>query len=213
MKTAAWVVVLTGMAVMLPARGIAGKDNPGDTGGMLADRDTATFAAGCFWCVETQFEQLKGVRKVVSGYTGGTVADPTYKQVCTGTTGHAEACNIVYDPAVISFDELLEAFFVAHDPTQRNRQGNDVGTQYRSAVFYHSAAQKQKTEYYIRRLNEEKAYDSPVVTEVAPYTVFYEAEDYHQDYYDQNRSVPYCQYVIQPKLEKFKKVFKDKLKH
>ncbi|WP_461533388.1 peptide-methionine (S)-S-oxide reductase MsrA [Sinomicrobium sp.] len=180
---------------------------------ITTNTETATFAAGCFWCVETQFEQLKGVERVISGYTGGTVKNPTYEQVCTGTTGHAEACNIVYNPDIISFDELLEAFFVAHDPTQLNRQGNDRGTQYRSAIFYHNESQKRKAEYYIGKLNEEKVYDSPIVTEVEPYTVFYEAENYHQGYYDQNRSVPYCQYVIQPKLEKFKKVFKDKLKN
>ncbi|MBC9797489.1 peptide-methionine (S)-S-oxide reductase MsrA [Sinomicrobium weinanense] len=176
-------------------------------------KDTATFAAGCFWCVESQFLQLEGVKKVVSGYTGGSVPDPTYKQVCTGTTGHAEACNIIYDASVISFDELLEAFFVAHDPTQLNRQGNDRGTQYRSAIFYRNGKQKEKAEYYIKKLNEERVYDQPIVTEVSPLTVFYRAEDYHQDYYNQNKSEPYCQYVIQPKLKKFKKVFKDKLKH
>ncbi|SFW20746.1 peptide-methionine (S)-S-oxide reductase [Sinomicrobium oceani] len=176
-------------------------------------KDTATFAAGCFWCVESQFQQLEGVKKVVSGFTGGTVKNPGYKQVTTGKTGHAEACNIVYDPSVITYDELLEAFFVAHDPTQRNRQGNDVGTQYRSAIFYHDKSQKEKAEYYIRKLNEAKAYDKPIVTEVSPFTKFYKAEDYHQDYYNQNKSEPYCQYVIQPKLEKFRKVFKEKLKH
>jgi peptide-methionine (S)-S-oxide reductase len=174
--------------------------------------DTATFATGCFWCTEAKFKQLKGVITVVSGFSGGTVAYPTYKQVCTGTTGHAEACNIIYDPAVISFDELLEAFFVAHDPTQLNKQGNDVGTQYRSAIFYHNPAQKQKADYYIAKLNTEKAYKSKIVTQVTPYKVFYKAEDYHQDYFAQNGSEPYCKYVIQPELEKFKKVFKDKLK-
>jgi peptide-methionine (S)-S-oxide reductase len=174
--------------------------------------DTATFATGCFWCTEAKFQQLKGVKKVISGYAGGHVANPTYKQVCTGTTGHAEACNIIYDPSVISYDELLAAFFVAHDPTQLNRQGNDVGTQYRSAIFYHNAAQKQKADYYIGRLNAEKAYKNKIVTEVTPYHVFYKAEDYHQDYFNQNGNQPYCKYVIQPELDKFKKVFKDKLK-
>jgi peptide-methionine (S)-S-oxide reductase len=174
--------------------------------------DTATFATGCFWCTEAKFQQLKGVKKVVSGFSGGHVAYPTYEQVCTGTTGHAEACNIIYDPAQISFDELLEAFFVAHDPTQLNRQGNDVGTQYRSAIFYHNAAQKQKADYYIGKLNTEKAYKSNIVTQVVPYKVFYKAEDYHQNYFNQNGSQPYCKYVIQPELEKFKKVFKNKLK-
>ena len=174
--------------------------------------DTATFATGCFWCTEAKFQQLNGVKKVVSGFTGGHVANPSYKLVCTGTTGHAEACNIIYDPAKISYDELLEAFFVAHDPTQLNRQGNDVGTQYRSAIFYHNAAQKEKANYYIAKLNEEKAYKNKIVTQVTPYTVFYKAEAYHQDYFNQNSSQPYCKYVIQPELDKFKKVFKDKLK-
>ena len=174
--------------------------------------DTATFAAGCFWCVEAQFKELKGVEKVVSGFTGGTVPHPTYEEVCTGTTGHAEACNIIYNPSVISYDELLAAFFVAHDPTQLNMQGADVGTQYRSAIFYHNAEQKKLAGYYIGKLNEEKAYPNPIVTTVQPFTVFYKAEGYHQDYYSKNGSVPYCQLVIKPKVDKFEKVFKDKLK-
>lgn len=174
--------------------------------------DTATFAAGCFWCVEVQFQQLEGVDTVISGYTGGQVPSPSYKEVCTGTTGHAEACNIIYDPSRISYDELLSAFFTAHDPTQLNRQGNDIGTQYRSAVFYHNAEQKEKAEYYIKKLNEEKAYPNDIVTEVAPYGEFYVAEDYHQNYYNLNPNQGYCQMVIQPKLEKFKKVFGEKLK-
>jgi len=178
----------------------------------LSVKDTATFAAGCFWCVEAQFKELKGVRSVTSGFTGGQVANPTYIQVSAGYTGHAEACNIIYDPAVISYDELLEAFFVAHDPTQLNRQGNDIGTQYRSAIFYHNENQKKLAEYYIKKLNGEKAYPRKIVTTVQPYEVFYKAEDYHQDYYANNRSQPYCQRVIQPELEKFRKVFKDKLK-
>ncbi|WP_200979502.1 peptide-methionine (S)-S-oxide reductase MsrA [Echinicola sp. 20G] len=177
-----------------------------------AKMDTATFAAGCFWCTEAQFLQLEGVSKVVSGYTGGTVKNPTYKQVCTGNTGHAEAVSIIYDPSVISYDELLEAFFVSHDPTQLNRQGNDIGTQYRSAIFYHSPAQKEKAEYYIKKLNEENIYPKKIVTQVAPMKVFYVAEDYHQNYYNLNKEQGYCQFVITPKLEKFKKVFKDKLK-
>lgn len=174
--------------------------------------DTATFAAGCFWCTEAKFQQLKGVKKVVSGFTGGHVANPSYKLVCTGTTGHAEACNIIYDPSVITYDELLEAFFVAHDPTQLNRQGNDEGTQYRSAIFYHNASQKQKADYYIGKLNTAKAYKSKIVTEVTPYKVFYKAEDYHQNFYAQNPNQQYCKFVIQPELEKFKEVFKNKLK-
>ncbi|TWR29913.1 peptide-methionine (S)-S-oxide reductase MsrA [Mucilaginibacter pallidiroseus] len=173
--------------------------------------DTATFATGCFWCTEAKFKALRGVKSVTSGFTGGKVANPSYEQVCTGNTGHAEACNIVYDPAVISYDELLEAFFVAHDPTQLNRQGNDVGTQYRSAIFYHNAAQKQKADYYISKLNAEKAYKNKIVTQVSPYKIFYKAEGYHQNYYALNGNQPYCKYVIQPELEKFKKVFKNKL--
>lgn len=174
--------------------------------------DTATFAAGCFWCVEEQFKQLEGVIFVISGYTGGHVRNPTYRQVTTGRTGHAEACNIVYNPAEISYDELLAAFFVAHDPTQLNRQGADVGTQYRSAIFYHDDNQKKRADFYIKQLDDEGAYNKKIVTEVSPYEKFYEAEDYHQDYYINNMSEPYCQMVIQPKLEKFKKVFKGKLK-
>jgi len=174
--------------------------------------DIATFATGCFWCTEAKFKQLQGVVSVTSGFAGGHVANPTYKQVCTGTTGHAEACNIVYDPKKITYDFLLSAFFVAHDPTQLNRQGNDVGTQYRSAIFYHNAAQKQKAEYYINKLNAEKVYPHPIVTQVTPYMVFYKAEDYHQDYFARNGGTPYCKNVIQPELTKFKQVFKDKLK-
>lgn len=174
--------------------------------------EIATFAAGCFWCVEAQYQQLKGVEKVESGYIGGSVPNPTYKQVCTGNTGHAEACNIFYDPSVISYDELLAAFWTAHDPTQLNRQGNDVGTQYRSAIFYHNDEQKQKAEDYKRKLNEEKAYNDDIVTEISPYSTFYKAEDYHQNYYNDNPSQGYCVFVVKPKLDKFKKVFADKLK-
>ncbi len=174
--------------------------------------DTATFAMGCFWCTEAKFQQLRGVKKVISGFSGGHVANPSYEQVCTGTTGHAETCNIIYDPKQITYDELIEAFFVAHDPTQLNRQGNDVGTQYRSAIFYHNADQKNKANYYIAKLNTSKAYPSKIVTQVVPFTVFYKAEDYHQNYFNLNGSQPYCKYVIQPELEKFKAAFKDKLK-
>ncbi|QES88442.1 peptide-methionine (S)-S-oxide reductase MsrA [Rhizosphaericola mali] len=174
--------------------------------------DTATFAAGCFWCVEAQFKELKGVVSVTSGFTGGTVPNPSYEEVCTGTTGHAEACNIIYNPKVVTFDELLEAFFVVHDPTQLNRQGNDEGTQYRSEIFYHNADQEKLAKYYIQKLNQEKVYPNPIVTQIAPYKIFYKAEDYHQDYYTNNKNQPYCQLVIQPELAKFRKVFKDKLK-
>lgn len=174
--------------------------------------EVATFAAGCFWCVEAQYQQLKGVEKVESGYIGGHTENPTYKQVCTGETGHAEACNIYYDPAIISYDELLAAFWIAHDPTQLNRQGNDVGTQYRSAIFYHDEEQKQKAEEYKKKLDEEKAFSGPIVTEISPYTKFYKAEDYHQNYYNDNPSQGYCVFVVKPKMDKFKKVFQDKLK-
>jgi len=175
-------------------------------------KDTATFAAGCFWCVEEQFKQLKGVDKVVSGFSGGTVPNPSYEEVETGRTGHAEACNIIYDPSKISYDELLAAFFVAHDPTQLNRQGNDVGTQYRSAIFYHNEEQHKLADYYIKSLNDEKAYNDPIVTEVTPYKKFYSAEAYHQEYYKYNSEQPYCQFVIKPKRDKFRKVFAGKLK-
>jgi peptide-methionine (S)-S-oxide reductase len=174
--------------------------------------EVATFGAGCFWCTEAQFQQLKGVERVESGYSGGQLANPTYKQVCTGTTGHAEVCNIYYDPSVVSFDELLAAFWTCHDPTQLNRQGNDVGTQYRSVVFYHNDEQKHKAEEYKKKLNDEKAWDKPVVTEIAPFTIFYKAEDYHQNYYNENGDAPYCHFVVGPKVEKFKIVFKGKLK-
>jgi len=177
-----------------------------------AKRDTATFAAGCFWCTQAQFQELRGVESVISGFIGGHTKNPTYEEVSTGRTGYAEACNIIYDPSLISYDELLAAFFTMHDPTELNRQGNDVGTQYRSAIFYHNAVQKAKAVYYIEKLNKVKAYKSKIVTQVTPFTVFYKAKDYHQDFYNKNPNQHYCKYVIQPELEKFRKVFKDKLK-
>lgn len=180
---------------------------------MKPGTDTATFAGGCFWCLEAQFKELKGVVAVVSGFSGGTTPNPGYKEVCTGTTGHAESCNIIFDPALISYDALLAAFFTAHDPTQLNRQGNDVGTQYRSAIFYHNDRQKQLANYYIQKLDAAGAYDHKIVTEVAPFRAFYPAEGYHQDYYNNNQQQPYCQLVIKPKLDKFRKVFREQLKH
>ncbi len=174
--------------------------------------DTATFGTGCFWCTEAIFQQLDGVLKVTSGYSGGEVPNPTYKEVCEGTTGHAECVEIVYDPEKITFDELLEVFWQTHDPTTLNRQGNDVGTQYRSAIFYHNADQKAKAEKYKAELSKSGAWDKPLVTEITAASVFYPAENYHQDYYNNNGSAPYCYYVIKPKMEKFEKVFKDKLK-
>jgi len=174
--------------------------------------DTATFGTGCFWCTEAVFQELKGVLKATSGYTGGHVANPSYEEVCTGTTGHAESLQIIYDPTVITYDELLEVFWEAHDPTSLNKQGNDVGTQYRSAIFYHNEEQRQKAEHYKAELNKSGAYDKPIVTEITAFTKFYPAEDYHQNYYATHGSQPYCYLVIRPKVEKFEKVFKDKLK-
>jgi len=175
--------------------------------------DTATFGAGCFWCVEAQFQLLDGVISVTSGFSGGTVKNPSYKEVCNGTTGHAEVCQIVYDSSKISYDELLAAFWQTHDPTQLNRQGNDIGTQYRSVIYYHNEKQKELAEKYKRELNASGAWSKPIVTEISPAGPFYKAEDYHQDYFKENGEQSYCQFVIQPKVDKFKKVFKDKLKH
>ncbi len=167
-----------------------------------APTEKATLAGGCFWCIEAVFERIPGVRRATSGYTGGQTPNPTYRQVCSGNTGHAEAVEIEFDPANISFGQLLDIFWQAHDPTQLNRQGNDVGTQYRSAIFYHSEAQKQAAESAIQALNASGQYKKPIVTQVAPATTFYTAEDYHQGYFDQNRNQPYCRFVIQPKLSK-----------
>lgn len=175
-------------------------------------KDTATFGGGCFWCTEAIFSDLKGVYSVESGYAGGHVKNPTYKEVCTGTTGHAEVIQIVFDPEVISFVELMEVFFYTHDPTTLNRQGNDVGTQYRSVVFYHDMTQKEEAEKYIRLLNSEKAYTKPVVTQVSPYVNYSKAENYHQNYYASNSSQPYCQVMIKPKLEKLRSHFPNKIK-
>lgn len=174
--------------------------------------ETATFGSGCFWCTEAIFERVNGVKTVVSGYSGGTVDNPTYKEVCTGTTGHAECTQITFDPAVISYDELLEIFWKMHDPTTLNRQGNDAGTQYRSVIFYHNEGQKQKAEFYKNKLTEEKIWDKLIVTEITKLEKFYPAEDYHQEYYENNPNQSYCAYVITPKVEKFEKIFKDKLK-
>ena len=177
--------------------------------------DTATFGTGCFWCTEAIFQQLEGVEKVTSGYSGGSVPNPTYEQVCSKTTGHAECLNVMYDPKKITFDELLEVFWKTHDPTTLNRQGADVGTQYRSVVFYHNEEQKAKTAKYKAELDKSGAFDNPIVTTLEPFTIFYAAEDEHQNYYNSNGSQGYCQFVIRPKVEKFEKfekVFKSKLK-
>lgn len=175
--------------------------------------DTATFGTGCFWCTEAIFEQLDGVISVTSGYSGGTTQNPSYEEVSSGQTGFAECVEIVYDPATITYDDLLEVFWKVHDPTTLNRQGADVGTQYRSVIFYRNEAEKTKAEGYIRELDKSGAFNNPIVTTLEPYTKFYPAESYHQEYYANNKNKnPYCQIVIRPKLEKFEKVFKDKLK-
>ena len=169
--------------------------------------DTATFGSGCFWCTEAIFQQLKGVLKVESGYSGGARPNPTYEQVSSGATGHAEVTQITFDPSVISFDELLEVFWKTHDPTTLNRQGADVGTQYRSVIFYHNENQKQIAESYKIKLDAGGSWDKPIVNEISAYSAFYKAEDYHQNYYNNNKRAPYCTFVIGPKLEKFEKVF------
>lgn len=176
-----------------------------------AKLDTITFGAGCFWCVEAVYQRLKGVNSVTSGYMGGGLKNPTYREVCSGLTGHAEVCQITYNPQVISFETLLEVFWQTHDPTTLNRQGADVGTQYRSAIFAHTDAQLKAAEEWKANLNAKKVFPSPIVTEVTSASVFYPAEDYHQDYYNQNGTEPYCQIVIKPKMDKFLKAFKDKL--
>ena len=172
----------------------------------------ATFAGGCFWCTEAIFLDVKGVEKVVSGYTGGFIKNPAYREVCNGTTGHAEAIQISYNPNEVAYEDLLEIFFATHDPTTLNRQGADVGTQYRSSIFYHTEEQKQQAARYIEWIEKEKLYANPIVTEVKQATVFYLAEDYHQNYYNQNKEQGYCQMVIAPKLEKLRKYYKSKLK-
>lgn len=172
----------------------------------------ATFGNGCFWCTEAIFQQLKGVQKVMPGYTGGSLKNPTYKEVCSGLTGHAEAIQITYDPNEISYRELLDVFFYTHNPTTLNRQGNDVGTQYRSAIFYQDENQKQDAEKIIQQLTQEKVYDDSIVTEIVPLTVFYTAEDYHKDYYINNKNQPYCRAVINPKIDKFLKKYGSKIK-
>lgn len=174
--------------------------------------DTATFGQGCFWCAEAIFERVKGVQSVVSGYAGGSVPNPTYEEVCTGKTGHAEVVQIVYNPDIVSYDDLLKIFWKTHDPTTLNRQGADVGEQYRSIILYHNEKQKEKAEYYKNELEKSGAWDNPIVTQIVPFTKFYRAEDYHQNYFENNPNQGYCSFVIAPKVEKFEKVFKDKLK-
>jgi peptide-methionine (S)-S-oxide reductase len=178
----------------------------------MAEREVATLAGGCFWCLEAAFSELRGVDKVVSGYAGGHVPNPSYELVCTGTTGHAEVVQITFDPAVVSYDDLLHVFFTIHDPTTLNRQGGDVGTQYRSAIFYHSAAQKAAAERVMAELATTKVWDDPLVTELAPLERFYPAEEYHRDYFRRNPTQAYCRAVIAPKVAKVRKLYLDKLK-
>ena len=179
----------------------------------LKKLDVTTFGSGCFWCTEAIFEGLKGVQSVVSGYSGGNVPNPSYESVCSGKTGHAEVSQITFDPQIISYDELLEIFWKTHNPTTLNQQGNDVGTQYRSVIFYHNDEQKKKAEHYKNELNKSGAWDNPVITEITPFSKFYIAEQYHQHYFERNPYQGYCSFVIAPKVEKFRKVFTDKLKH
>ncbi|TDP00833.1 peptide-methionine (S)-S-oxide reductase MsrA [Flavobacterium sp. 245] len=174
--------------------------------------ETITVGGGCYWCVEAVYENLDGVKSVVSGFAGGNVPNPTYEEVCTGETGHAEVVQITYDKNVTDINEIFKVFFTVHDPTTLNRQGADVGTQYRSVIFYKNAEQKKAAESIIAELNKAKVYSNPIVTKVEPFKTFYKAEDYHQNYYANNKNQPYCKMVIQPKIEKFEKVFKDKLK-
>ena len=179
---------------------------------MGKELEKATLGGGCFWCTEAVYLELKGVVDVKPGYSGGHVKNPSYKEVCNETTGHAEVVQITFDPEVVSYSEILEVFFVTHDPTTLNRQGNDVGTQYRSAIFYHSEQQKQTAQKAIELLTKDKAYNKPIVTEVTKFSVFYVAEDYHINYFARNKNQPYCQYVVAPKVDKFRKVFKEKMK-
>ncbi len=174
--------------------------------------ETVIFGSGCFWCTEAIFERINGVRSVVSGYSGGSVPNPGYEAVCTGKTGHAEVCQITFDPNKISFDELLKIFWKTHDPTTLNRQGNDVGTQYRSVIFYHNDEQKKIAEHYKNELNKSGAWKDPVITEISPFKKFYQAEEYHQHYFERNLYQGYCSFIIAPKVEKFEKAFVEKLK-
>ena len=193
--------------------GQSGTDNSALKKGINSKLEKATFGSGCFWCSEAVFERVKGVKEVESGYAGGKVKNPTYEEVCSGATGSAEVIQINYDPDIITYDELLEIFWKTHDPTTLNRQGNDVGTQYRSVIFYHNDEQKKKAEEYKKALDKSGAWEDPIVTSIEPYNNYSKAEDYHQDYYENNPNQGYCAFVIGPKIEKFEKVFKDKLKN
>lgn len=179
---------------------------------MEKEMKKATLGGGCFWCTEAVYKELKGVVDVVPGYSGGNIKNPAYREVCTGRTGHAEVVQITYDPDIVSFREILEVFFMTHDPTTLNRQGNDVGTQYRSAIFYHDEEQKETAREVVKSFEKEKIYDQPVVTEITPFEAFYEADEAHKDYFERNEEQPYCQFIVAPKVAKFKEIFKNKLK-
>ena len=201
------------MLYLISIPGYGNENLSGETN--MVDNDNlkkATFGSGCFWCSEAIFERVDGVHSVVSGYAGGKVENPTYEQICSGSTGHAEVTQITYDPGITTYDDLLQIFWKTHDPTTLNRQGNDIGTQYRSVIFYHDDEQKLLAEKYKEDLNASGAWKDPIVTEISPHTVFYMAEDYHQNYYVSNPNQGYCSFIIAPKLEKFEKVFKEKLK-
>ncbi|HRN91916.1 MAG TPA: peptide-methionine (S)-S-oxide reductase MsrA [Ferruginibacter sp.] len=212
MKTVCSAILLLSFILPSCAQVTSQKDHVPQPAPSTSFNDIATFANGCFWCTEAIFEQLKGVVKVTSGYMGGNTPNPTYETVSAGTTGYAECLQIMYDSTIITYDELLEVFWETHDPTTLNRQGADIGTQYRSAVFYHTPAQQSKAEHYKNALNTSGVYSKPVVTEITRASKFYPAEDYHQSYYRNNANAPYCRAVITPKIEKFRKVFKSKLK-
>ena len=207
MKKVVYVLVLNLLLINIQAQ-----NNMSDMADKSNMDETAVFGAGCFWCVEAVFQQLKGIIKVDPGYAGGTVKNPSYKEVCTGRTGHAEVARIIYNPDEISYETLLTVFFKSHDPTTLNYQGNDHGTQYRSTIFYTSDEQKLLAEKMIKKLTDEHAFSKPIVTEVTKLDVFYEAEDYHHEYFKNNPDQGYCRYVIQPKVEKVKHNFKDLLK-
>ena len=207
MKKIMVIAIVVGFAFNLNAQSIQTKKSK-----MSINMEIATLANGCFWCTEAIFQQLNGVEKVTSGYTGGNLKNPTYKEICTGNTGHAEGIQIEFDSNIISYQEILDVFFSTHDPTTLNRQGYDTGTQYRSAIFYHSETQKEIAEAFITALTNAHVFDNPIVTEITPLSVFYKAENYHQNYYNNNKSQGYCQAVINPKLAKFIEKYQSKLK-
>lgn len=202
MKKSFLILILLSLSMM-------GQNNPKKNNSNL---ETITLGGGCYWCTEAIFENLIGVKTVISGFSGGKIANPSYEAVCTGKTGHAEVIQITFDKTITTLDEILKVFFTVHDPTTLNRQGADVGTQYRSVIFYRNETQKKIAQDIINELNAAKVYNSPIVTQIDPFSRFYKAEDDHQDYYQSNKNKPYCKMVIQPKLEKFEKVFKDRLK-